>query len=83
MGHSVMYHSLHQGAETILGFRPTTMGNSMLKLGRPIGGLNFNMGLPIPVGRNPNIVTPPRFHRIPSIVSILEFLPTGTGDPPC
>ena len=37
------------------------MGNSMLKLGRPVGRLNFNMELPIPVGRNPNIATPPRY----------------------
>ena len=35
------------------------MGNSMLKLRRPTGRLNFNMELPIPVGRNPDIVTVP------------------------
>ena len=28
----------------------------MLKLRRTVGRLNFNMELPIPVGRNPNIV---------------------------
>ena len=48
------------GPVTILGFRTTGMGNSMLKLRRPLGSLNFNMGLSIPVGRYPNIVTPPR-----------------------
>ena len=30
-----------------------------LKLGRPVGRLNFDMGLPIPARRNPDIVTLP------------------------
>ena len=33
---------------TILGFRPTVMGDSMLKLRRLVGCLNFNKELPIP-----------------------------------
>ena len=48
-----------QGGVTILGFRPTGMGISMVKLRRPTGRPNFNMELPILVGRNPNIVTVP------------------------
>ena len=47
------------GTVTILGFRQISMGDSMLKLRRPVGRLNFNMDLPIPVGLNPNSVTPP------------------------
>ena len=49
----------NQGTVTISGFRPTGMGNSVLKLRGPVGRLYFNMGLPVPVRRNPNIVTPP------------------------
>ena len=44
-------------AVLILGFHPTTMGHSMLKERWSVGRLNFNMGLPIPVGRNRNIDT--------------------------
>ena len=51
------YMHVVQATATILGFRPTGVGNSMLQLGRPVGRLNFNMELPIPVGRNPNIDT--------------------------
>ena len=47
----------HKGGVSILGFRPTGMGNSMLKLRRPTSRPNFNMELPILVGRNPDIVT--------------------------
>ena len=51
--------ALYQGTVTVLGFCGN-LGNSMLKLGRPVGRLNFNMGLPILIRRNPNIVVPPR-----------------------
>ena len=49
-----------QGGVTILGFRQTSMSNSILKLRRPTGRPNFDMELPITVGRNPNIVHSPR-----------------------
>ena len=42
---------------SVLGFRPTGVWSSMLKLRRPAGRLNFNMKLPILIGRNPNIDT--------------------------
>ena len=49
------------GLISITRFRLASMGNSMLKERRPEGRLFFNMGLTIPVGRNPNIDTTPRF----------------------
>ena len=47
------------GAVSILGFPLIIMGHYMLKIRRPVGRLNFNMELPIPVGRNPDIDTTP------------------------
>ena len=46
---------LSWGPYQYLGLGLTGMGNSMLKLRRTAGRLNFNMALPMPLGPNPNI----------------------------
>ena len=71
---------INLGGVTILGLCPAGMANSMFKLRRHTDRLNFNMELPIPVGRNPNIATPGQYmqmSRCPQCIYILGYISSG------